>query len=274
MKYLLAGLAFLIGLSSTAFAASTDTLVLNRMIDQTNFIVGTGCSGTLISLEHRLILTNNHCIRGNVRKIKRSVTGPDGVVKQIEVEKRLPVTVQQKDYRRYQEVGSISYKTDIVAFEADKDLAILQIISEKVRSVMAAPLLPGNQKIVRGESVFVVGNPAGLDATVTSGIVSSTNRQFPVPWAEDKVSFVQIDAPVNGGNSGGSLYNADLHLIGVPAAKLRGSDGLALAIPIDSIREFLEDNCYAEVYDSDAESFAACTAAKEDDEDGSSETSE
>jgi S1-C subfamily serine protease len=96
--------------------------------------------------------------------------------------------------------------------------------------------------------VWVVGNPNGLDATVVEGVVSSTNRAFEVEWAEpgEKLPFIQFSGGVWYGNSGGSLYNDEGYLIGVPGV-IAGTAHLGLAIPINEVRVFLRESCFARV---------------------------
>lgn len=243
-------------------AHAVDILALNRLVDQTNFLVGNGCSGTKVHKQY--VLTNHHCIRGQVRTIKEKRTGPDGEVTTVEIERLEDVKIERKDYRGFRRVGSVTYETEIVAKDDDLDLALLRILSDNVPETVISKLLPGHGDVRRGERVYAVGNPLGLDATLTSGIVSSTNRKIFVN-GEDR-HYIQVDAPINPGNSGGALYDEALNLVGIPAATVRGADGLGMAIPASVIRSFLDENCFAEVYNSDAQSHDDCVAAKEAEE--------
>jgi len=235
---------------------------MNDTINQTNFIVRGGCSGTLISLKYRLLLTNHHCLQGYFRYVEREVV-KDGVVTKVRKEERRDIPVVQKAYKDFRIVGSTSYMTQIVARKQESDLALLQIRAENLPYTIESKVLPDGIKLYRGEKVYVVGNPRGLDATVTAGIISSLNRMFRVPWANGgDVSFIQIDAAVNPGNSGGSLYNEEGYLIGVPGARL-GDSALGLAIPYTLIQVFLTENCYESVWKTDGETYEDCTARKE-----------
>lgn len=236
---------------------------MNAVIDQTNMIVGNHCSGTLISLEHRLILTNHHCITQYVsQRTHEKVV--NGEVKKVLREELRDVTVSQKSYADFREVGKSEWKATIIARWKESDLALLQFRAEKIPHSLQSNVYSGD-KVMRGEKVWAVGNPRLLDASLTTGIVSSVNRLFRVPWANGaEVAFIQMDAGIAGGSSGGALYNEHGFLIGVPAAAFPGS-ALGLAIPFPRIQKFLTDNCYEEVWNSnkDVKSHKACTEEKE-----------
>jgi S1-C subfamily serine protease len=239
-----------------------DVPAMNAQIDATNFIVNRGCSGTLISLEYRLILTAHHCIDSKIRKVKRDRVGDDGVVTRVEFEKLGRVKVEQSDYANYEQVGSVSYETVIFARRKERDLALLQLVGDNIRSTIVAPILGVGEKIQRGEPITAVGNPLGFDATVTTGVVSSTNRMFEVPWANsERVPLIQLSANINGGNSGGALYDSVGRQIGVVIAGVRGTD-LGFAVPIFELYPTLDEICMASVYDADADD-AACRAEVE-----------
>ncbi len=258
-------LSLLAALLSANVAAAWTVEDMNKTINSANFIVGRGCSGTLISLEHRLILTNHHCIGDAVIKRRKEVVEDDGTVVQKQVEELRDMDVSQRMYEDYRLVGEARYKAQLVARWQESDLALLQVRADLPNSI-AATVYAGDV-VERGEEVTVVGNPLGLDATVTRGVISSTNRMFRVSWAEAEVPFIQVDAGITGGNSGGALFNAAGELIGVPAAAAPGNGHLGLAIPFFQVRQFLDDNCWSEVWDAEAQSHEVCVASQES-EDG------
>jgi S1-C subfamily serine protease len=242
---------------------------LNRTVDATNFVVNQGCSGTLISVEERLILTNYHCIDRNIRVVERERVDHKGVVRKVREERRDPVPVVQYSYKGYETVGSSSYVTEIVAHRKNRDLAILQIKADTIPHTYASPPLAEGKTVKRGERVFVVGNPAGLEATVVEGVVSSVNRTFQFPWAENEdLPMIQFSGGIFGGNSGGALYNNVGELIGVPAAGLRGVTFIGLAIPIGVVKEVLRENCLARVFDHKADDEACRKEAEAPEEEG------
>jgi serine protease DegS len=122
----------------------------------------------------------------------------------------------------------------IVGRDPDTDLAILQLNLKTNVPVMP---LGHSDKLRVGDIVLAIGNPVGLSQTVTQGIVSATGRgQLGVATYED---FIQTDAPINVGNSGGALINTSGELIGINTAVLAknlGVEGIGFAIPVNLVR--------------------------------------
>ena len=126
----------------------------------------------------------------------------------------------------------------IVGVDPDTDLAVLQI------NLPHLPVIAfGQSNRVRvGDMVVAIGNPLGLSQTVTHGIVSATGREDLGISAFD--DFIQTDAPINFGNSGGALVNSNGQLIGINTAivaKNLGVEGIGFAIPVDMVRGVLHD---------------------------------
>lgn len=247
-KTIIACISFFLA-SSIAYSAEWPIEQMNKVIDQTNFVVNRGCSGTLISLEEKLILTNFHCITNNISHIERDETDTNGFTRKVRVRKYSDVTVEQHGYYGHDKVSTSSYVAEIVAEDQKKDLAILKIKSN-IPHHIASKLLPDGQKIYRGERVYTVGNPAGNDATVVEGIVSNLNRTFEFPWTgNEKLAMIQFSGGIYGGNSGGALYNSSGYLIGVPAAGHSSATFIGLAIPISVVKTFMREHCLAKVFD-------------------------
>jgi S1-C subfamily serine protease len=127
----------------------------------------------------------------------------------------------------------------LVGVDRATDIAVLKV-EEKARAL--TPLDLGDSSTVRvGDPVVAIGNPFGLERTVTAGIVSALSRPLATPGgAIDQV--IQTDAPLNSGNSGGPLLNARGQVIGVNTAiattgdGAAGSLGIGFAVPIDTVR--------------------------------------
>jgi len=225
----------------------------NKLVDQTNFIVANQCSGELISLKYKLVLTNNHCTEGYIDVQEHDEVGPSGKVESIKREVFKDMALVQRSYQGFQKVGEASYQSTIVAHKVVADLALLQIRADKIPQTAYARILPDGEPVTRGEPVWTVGNPLLLDASVSKGVVSSTTRMFKTPWANDaEVPFIQTDAAVNPGNSGGALYNVKGELIGVTAASFShgGIGQLGLAIPYTLVQKFLTEQCYEDVWNT------------------------
>ena len=132
-----------------------------------------------------------------------------------------------------------SMKAHVVGLDPSTDVAVLKV---KARSRALTPLPLGNSDTVRvGNSVVAIGNPFGLDRTVTAGIVSALQRQIQAPNSYSIDHVIQTDAPINHGNSGGPLLNARGQVIGVNSQIQTGggSDGnvgIGFAIPINTVK--------------------------------------
>ncbi|MDC3145726.1 Do family serine endopeptidase [Candidatus Pelagibacter sp.] len=126
--------------------------------------------------------------------------------------------------------GDQEFKAKILGADPGMDIAVLKIESDK----KFVPVKFGNSDKARiGNWVIAIGNPFGLGGTVTAGIISARNRSIGLSRYED---FIQTDASINQGNSGGPLFNMDGDVIGINTAILgqSGSIGIGFAIPSNS----------------------------------------
>lgn len=162
-------------------------------------------SGFIFSADG-LILTNAHVVSGADR-----------------------VTVRLKDGRTLD--GEVRGTDEVT------DLAVIKINGS---NLPVAPLGDSNQVQV-GDWAIAVGNPLGLDNTVTLGIVSTLNRSSAAVGIPDKrLDFIQTDAAINPGNSGGPLLNADGQVIGINTAIRANAMGIGFAIPINTAKQISE----------------------------------
>ncbi|HEY9812649.1 MAG TPA: HhoA/HhoB/HtrA family serine endopeptidase [Candidatus Sericytochromatia bacterium] len=111
------------------------------------------------------------------------------------------------------------------------DVAVIKINGSNLPAVR----LGNSEQLKPGEWAIAIGNPLGLDNTVTTGIISATGRTSSQVGVPDKrVSFIQTDAAINPGNSGGPLLNASGQVIGMNTAIIQGAQGIGFAIPINT----------------------------------------
>lgn len=164
------------------------------------------------------ILTNNHIVNS---KSNNSF---------YEVSKANKVTV-------YLYNDETAYEAKIIGTDAQTDLAVIKI--EKT-GLTAAEL--GNSDSVKvGEFSMAVGNPLGMQSSVTGGMISAVNREVTDSDGK-KFTLIQTDAAINAGNSGGALVNAEGKVIGINTLKLSGTgiEGMGFAIPINSTIDIYE----------------------------------
>ncbi len=135
------------------------------------------------------------------------------------------------------------YKARIVGKDKQHDLALLQIDAPSLQPV----LLAQSHDLVPGQKVYAIGNPFGLNGTMTTGIISAI-RSIRDPLGGQIENAIQTDAAINPGNSGGPLLNSHGEVIGIntviatnPSGQADQSAGIGFAIPIDSAKAVLSD---------------------------------
>jgi len=123
----------------------------------------------------------------------------------------------------------------VIGTDPDTDLAVLKIDAGTLPTIQVDPEAPRV-----GDVVLAIGNPFGIGQTVTMGIVSALQRQLSLSPYED---FIQTDAAINSGNSGGALVNAEGQLVGINTAMLDrdvGAQGIGFAIPVRTAKRVLD----------------------------------
>jgi S1-C subfamily serine protease len=165
---------------------------------------GTG-SGFILTDDGRLI-TNAHVVAGSDT-----------------------VEVRLKDGR--------SFEGRVVGVDPVTDLAAVKIEATRLPTVV----LGKSSTLIPGQWAIAIGNPLGLDNTVTAGIISATDRSSTQVGVPDKrVNFIQTDAAINPGNSGGPLLNDRGEVIGINTAIRADAQGLGFAIPVETARRVVE----------------------------------
>jgi len=176
-------------------------------------------SGVIIDGKRGFILTNKHVVL-------QSKT----------------ITVALKDGREF--------TAQIVGADSDSDLAVLRISSP---TALPDITMGDSSNLMIGETVIAIGNPFGFSNTVTTGVISATNRSvrtddmvyhdFIQTDADDMVyhDFIQTDASINPGNSGGPLLNINGELVGINTAIYAKAQGIGFAIPINTAKRIVSD---------------------------------
>lgn len=125
-----------------------------------------------------------------------------------------------------------TFTGEVIGADSVTDIAVIKIDANNLPTVR----LSDSEQIQPGEWAIAIGNPLGLDSTVTAGIISATGRSSREVGVPDKrVEFIQTDAAINPGNSGGPLLNLNGEVIGVNTAIIQGAQGLGFAIPINTV---------------------------------------
>ncbi|MBL8176257.1 MAG: trypsin-like peptidase domain-containing protein [Bryobacterales bacterium] len=149
------------------------------------------------------------------------------------VEVTLPQRAAERD--RFQSVLKPSGKpiaAEVIGIDRETDIAVLKITERNLPFVEFAD----SEQVRQGDFVFAAGSPLGLDSSLSMGIVSSVARQI---RPDDPMIYIQTDAPVNPGNSGGPLLDAEGRIVGINTFILTqsgGSEGLGFAVPSNIVR--------------------------------------
>ncbi len=133
------------------------------------------------------------------------------------------------------------FKARVVGKDPRKDVAL---VSFETRDAVSLADLGDSNSLEVGDIVFAVGNPLGFTSSVTMGIVSALGRRAPTGDVATYTDYIQTDAPINQGNSGGALVNIRGQVIGMNtwiAAPSGGNVGLGFAIPINNARQAIDD---------------------------------
>jgi Do/DeqQ family serine protease len=124
------------------------------------------------------------------------------------------------------------YRAKVIGADVRTDLAVLRI--QPARKLPVATL-GDSSRLKVGEYAIAVGNPFGLESTVTLGVISATGRSAE-PDVEGSDDFIQTDASINPGNSGGPLLNARGEVVGINTAMVSAGQGIGFAIPINTVK--------------------------------------
>lgn len=176
-------------------------------------------SGAIIEIEgQRVVLTNFHVVQ--------DVISAGGSQSSIEV------SLADKS----------TYAARVIGVDPDHDLAVLRIDSPPAR--LTAVPLGSSTGLKVGQKVLAIGNPFGLDSTLTTGVISALERPLRSPSGEQIAGVIQTDAAINPGNSGGPLLNSRGELIGINTAiagASGGNVGIGFAVPIDIAKRVVPD---------------------------------
>ena len=185
-----------------------------RMVESTVVAIttsGGSGSGVIISADEKngdgyYIVTNNHVVEGETA-----------------------FTVAHSN--------GTQYSATLIGTDKNTDLAVLKIIAEDLQIATIGK----SGDLLIAEEVLVIGNPLGTFGVATNGIISAKNTSVNIDGYV--MSLIQTNAAINGGNSGGGMFNLSGQLVGVVNAKYvsEGVEGTGFAIPIDSARPIIED---------------------------------
>lgn len=232
-------------------AITSKTLISSGMFgpnffDQENYSTGAG-SGIIVSKTENelLILTNNHVVEGTTSLSVQFIN-----------EKSLDATIKGSSVVR--------------------DIAIISIplknIDEETANAIKIATMGDSKNLKVGSGVIAIGNALGYGQSVTTGVISALNRTVTID--NTKNSMIQIDAAINGGNSGGALLNSNGEVIGINSAKYSSNgysseasiEGMGFAIPISDVSELIEQLMNGETIAEDKKGYLGVSGYMNDEE--------
>ncbi|MCE2885538.1 MAG: trypsin-like peptidase domain-containing protein [Planctomycetaceae bacterium] len=168
-------------------------------------------SGVILSRDGYAI-TNAHVVQGETN-LRATVwfAQPDGSLKRTDID-----------------------GVELVAINNQVDLALIKLKHPEEKDFLFAPVQDA-ELLEIGQNVFAIGNPLGLERTLTQGVVSTTQRNF------DGLTYIQTDTPINPGNSGGPLFNTKGEVIGITNMGILGGEALGFAIPARYVKDFIRN---------------------------------
>ena len=182
-------------------------------------------------------IKSNKSSSSSVRRVRPTNTGT-GVI--IDGKKGLIVTnshvVKDMATPEITLMGGKKFQGQVIGADEETDLAVIKIYSDKP---LPEAKFGDSTNLRVGQFVIAVGNPFGLDNTMTFGIVSGLNREnINISRYED---FIQTDASINPGNSGGPLLNIDGEIVGINTAIINYAQNIGFSIPVNMVKGVVKD---------------------------------
>ena len=196
------------------------TYAINSVFSQNSSTATAEGSGVIISSDG-YILTNNHVVNSSSSNSSSFY----------ELGKATKITVTLYN-------DTTEYEAKIIGTDSETDLAVIKIDKTDLTSAT----LGDSSTVQVGEWCMAIGNPLGMQSSVTTGTISALNRE--VTDSDGKIyKVIQTDAAINSGNSGGALVNSNGEVIGINSIKASGTgvEGLGFAIPINSTKSIYSD---------------------------------
>ncbi|MSR28840.1 MAG: trypsin-like serine protease [Phycisphaerales bacterium] len=168
-------------------------------------------SGVIVNPEGYAI-TNAHVVQGETNlRTTIWLAQDDGTLKRMEID-----------------------DVELIAVNNQVDLALIRIKHPEGKPFLCAPVVLQDGLEI-GQPVFAIGNPMGLERTMTQGVVSTTSRNF------NGLTYIQTDTAINPGNSGGPLFNTRGEVVGITNMGIRGGESLGFAIPARYVKDFVRN---------------------------------
>lgn len=252
----------LLGLNETKSSAKSTAPVSNTSLTKTSNVVTSDVSGIVENVMPSVVSITNMSVQqvqdffGGVSKQESESAGTGIIIAQNDSELLIVTNnhvVEGSETLTVTFNDNSSLQADIKGTDASHDLAVIAVplstISDDTMESIAVATLGDSTKLKVGEPAIAIGNALGYGQSVTTGVISATDRESTTTdqttgqTSTSDVRLIQTDAAINPGNSGGALVNASGEVIGINSSKLVGSsvEGVGYAIPISDVSDIITD---------------------------------
>lgn len=253
-----------LGLNSTAGSSSSKNTapVSNTSLTKTSSVITSDVSEVVENVMPSIVSITNMSVQqvqdffGGVSQQESESAGTGIIISQTDTELLIVTNnhvVEGSESLTVTFNDNSSVEADIKGTDPSHDLAVIAVplntISEKTLDVISVATLGDSTQLKVGEPAIAIGNALGYGQSVTTGVISATDRESTSTDAltgettTSDVRLIQTDAAINPGNSGGALVNANGEVIGINSSKLIGSsvEGVGYAIPISDVSDIITD---------------------------------
>lgn len=250
----------LLGLNETKSTAKSTAPVNSSSLTKTSNVVTSDVSGIVENVMPSIVSITNMSVQqvqdffGGVSQQQSESAGTGIIISQNDSELLIVTNnhvVENSETLTVTFNDNTSLEANIKGTDASHDLAVIAVplntISDDTMDAIAVATLGDSTKLKVGEPAIAIGNALGYGQSVTTGVISATDRESTTTDQEtgqttvNDVSLIQTDAAINPGNSGGALVNASGEVIGINSSKLVGSsvEGVGYAIPISDVSDII-----------------------------------
>ncbi|MBF0591433.1 MAG: trypsin-like peptidase domain-containing protein [Nitrospirae bacterium] len=224
---------------SLVVALSCEQSHANRLTpeEETNISVYKQNSASVVNITTTTLIKDFFSIYPQKGSGSGSIISPEGYVltNAHVIEDATEINITMTDGRKY--------RARFIGADPDNDIAVIKITGDKQTSFKAVEL--GNSDELQvGQRVYAIGNPFGLNSTLTTGIISALSRPLTTNRGRVMENVIQTDTPINPGNSGGPLIDTSGRMIGINSAIFTpsgGSVGIGFAVPINAAKALIPD---------------------------------
>ncbi len=252
-----------LGLSSSTGSSSKTTASVNSTaLNTTSSVVTSDVSEVVESVMPSIVSITNMSVQqvqdffGGVSQQESESAGTGIIINQTDSELLIVTNnhvVEGSETLTVTFADNTSLEANIKGTDASHDLAVIAVpldtVSDDTLNSIAVASMGDSTKLKVGEPAIAIGNALGYGQSVTTGVISATDRESTTTdtitgeTTESDVKLIQTDAAINPGNSGGALVNANGEVIGINSSKLVGSsvEGVGYAIPISDVSDIITD---------------------------------